>query len=213
MTESTPAAPLGSSPFDGAEPYAPAPPPDPPRAGSWERRTPTDELLPQVYAELRRLADRHLARELPGQTLQPTALAHEAWMRLGGPLAAGWDSRAHFLGAAARAIRRILIERARARGSAKRGGGVHVVPLDLADADAIAREHGPRLDLLALDEALERLGRLDARRVRIVELRFFGGLSEEETAAALGLSTSTVTREWRLARIWLHRELGEGDPS
>jgi RNA polymerase sigma factor (TIGR02999 family) len=165
----------------------------------------TDELLPLVYEELRRLADQFLAGEQPGQTLQPTALVHEAYLRLVGPASASWENRAHFFGAAARAIRRILIERARARRRLRRGEGAR--PLALDDVvDPAAPE--ARLDLLELDEALERLAQIDAQKARIIELRFFGGLSTEETAEALGLSPSTITRDWRFARIWLHRELG-----
>jgi len=164
----------------------------------------TDELLPLVYDELRRLADQHLSAERPGQTLQATALVHEAYLRLVGPASSSWESRAHFFGAAARAIRRILIDRARARNSQRRGAGARPQALDEA-ADLAAPE--PRLDLLELDGALERLAQVDAQKARIVELRFFGGLSTEETAQALGLSPSTVTRDWRFARIWLHREL------
>jgi RNA polymerase sigma factor (TIGR02999 family) len=164
----------------------------------------TDELLPLVYDELRRLADQLLSGEQPGQTLQPTALVHEAYLRLIGPSGASWENRAHFFGAAARAIRRILIERARARRALRHGDGRR--PLDL---DEVADPAAPqaRLDLLELDEALERLARIDAQKARIIELRFFGGLTTEETAEALGLSASTVTRDWRFARIWLHREL------
>jgi RNA polymerase sigma factor (TIGR02999 family) len=176
------------------------------RARQGDRQA-TDELLPLVYEELRRLADRFLSAEQPGQTLQPTALVHEAYLRLVGPASATWENRAHFFGAAARAIRRILIERARARRSLRRGEGQRPLALDEV-GDPAALE--TRLDLLELDEALERLAGLDAQKARIIELRFFGGLSTEETAEALGLSPSTVTRDWRFARIWLHRELGRG---
>jgi RNA polymerase sigma factor (TIGR02999 family) len=176
------------------------------RARQGDRQA-TDELLPLVYEELRRLADRFLSAEQPGQTLQPTALVHEAYLRLVGPASATWENRAHFFGAAARAIRRILIERARARRSLRRGEGQRPLALDEV-GDPAALES--RLDLLELDEALERLAGLDAQKARIIELRFFGGLSTEETAEALGLSPSTVTRGWRFARIWLHRELGRG---
>jgi len=165
----------------------------------------TDELLPLVYDELRCLADRYLAGEEPGQTLQPTALVHEAYLRLVDPASASWENRAHFFGAAARAIRRILIERARARGRLRRGAGQRPLSLDEVVDPAVPEV---RLDLLELDEALERLARIDAQKARIIELRFFAGLSTEETAAALGLSPSSVTRDWRFARIWLHRELG-----
>jgi len=172
-------------------------------------RSATDELFPLVYAELRRLADRHLSREPAGQTLQPTALVHEAYLRLCGDADRGWDSRAHFFGAAARAIRRILIDRARSRRRLRRGGGERAEHLD-HDERAIeiaASVDAPRLDYLALDEALERLAAIDPQAARIVELRFFAGLSPLETARALRISESTEARGWRFARVWLHREL------
>jgi RNA polymerase sigma factor (TIGR02999 family) len=164
-------------------------------------RQATDELLPLVYEELRRLADRFLAAEKRGATLQPTALVHEAYLRLVGSDGAGWENRAHFFGAAARAIRRILVDRARARGGGNR-------PLRL-DTDAPLAEPGPSLDLLALDEALAKLASIDAHKARVVELRFFGGLSVDETAAALGVSASTVDRDWAFARSWLHRAMSD----
>jgi RNA polymerase sigma factor (TIGR02999 family) len=173
----------------------------------------TDELFADVYDELRQLADRLLANERPGQTLQRTALVHEAYLRLAGPPNATWDSRAHFFGSAARAIRRILIDRARARHRLRSEGGGGAMPMDAA-AKVVAEE--PGLDVLELDEALLHLARLDPQKARVVELRFFGGLGVDETAAALGTSPSTVVREWRFARIWLHRELsgnGRGERS
>lgn len=184
------------------------------RSRQGDRRA-TDELFQLVYEELRRLADEFLSREPAGQTLQPTALVHEAYLRLVTPSAASWENRAHFFGAAALAIRRILIDRVRMRRRRRHGDGAR--PVSLQDADlagaAATGVADSRLDLLALDEALERLARLDPQKARVVELRFFGGLTEEETAAALGLSTSTVTRDWRFARIWLHRELNpDGEP-
>ena len=163
----------------------------------------TDELLPLVYEELRQLADRFLAAEKRGATLQPTALVHEAYLRLVGSDQAGWENRAHFFGAAARAIRRILVDRARARRSARRGGDR---PLRL-DTDAPLAGPGPSLDVLALDEALAKLASIDAQKAGVVELRFFGGLSVDETAAALGVSASTVNRDWVFARTWLHRAM------
>ena len=169
----------------------------------------TNELFPLVYDELRRLADRYLSAERPGQTLQPTALVHEAYLRLVGPADVGWENRAHFFGAAARAIRRILIDRARARRRHKRGGGERPLPLEAAAEIAV---DGPSLDVLALDEALQRLAALDEQISRVVELRFFGGLSVEETAGALGVSASTVARLWQFARVWLHREMSSGPP-
>jgi RNA polymerase sigma-70 factor (ECF subfamily) len=164
----------------------------------------TEELFPLVYDELRTLAASFLAHEKAGHTLQPTALVNEAYMRLVGPGDVTWDSRAHFFGAAARAIRRILTDHARSRGRQKRGGGAGRVPLE----DAALVTDGPNLDLLSLDEALTRLSVLDAQKARVVELRFFGGLTEEETARALAVSVSTVTRDWRFARAWLRREMG-----
>lgn len=174
------------------------------RAQAGDRQA-TDELLPLVYKELRRLADRFLAAEKRGATLQPTALVHEAYMRLVGSDETGWENRAHFFGAAARAIRRILVDRARARRTARRGGDR---PLRL-DTEAPLAEPGPTLDVLALDEALAKLTAIDAQKARVVELRFFGGLSVDETAATLGVSASTVDRDWVLARTWLHRAMSD----
>jgi len=171
-------------------------------------RVATNELFPLVYDELRRLADRYLSAEQYGQTLQPTALVHEAYLRLVGPTDIGWESRAHFFGAAARAIRRILTDRARSRRRLKHGSGQRPLPLDEAASVGV---DGLSVDVLALDEALERLSALDAQKARIVDLRFFGGLSVDETAAALGVSPSTVAREWAFSRIWLHREMSAGD--
>jgi RNA polymerase sigma factor (TIGR02999 family) len=159
--------------------------------------------------ELRQLADRFLAAELRSATLQPTALVHEAYLRLVRSNKAGWENRAHFFGAAARAIRRILVDRARARRATRRGGEP---PLRL-DTDALLAEEGPTLDVLALDEALATLGSVDPQKARMVELRFFGGLSVDETAAALGVSPSTVDREWVFARAWLHRAVSPERPA
>ena len=171
-------------------------------------RTATNELFPLVYDEMRKLADRFLSAEHDVQTLQPTALVHEAYLRLVGPSDRGWESRAHFFGAAARAIRRILTDRARSRRRMKRGSGERPLPLDLEET---VGEEGPSLDVLALDESLERLSALDSQKARVVELRFFGGLSVEETALALGISASTVARDWAFARVWLHREMSGGE--
>ena len=170
-----------------------------------------EELLPLVYDELRRLARARMAREpggLAAQTLQPTGLVHEAWMRLVGEDAAAsrWNGRAHFFGAAANAMRRVLVERARRRGRLKRGGAQPHVPFE--DAPAVALPDA--VDLVALDEALDRLATVDPRKARIVTLRYFAGLSIEETAAALDLSLTTVKDEWLLARAILHRELSGG---
>jgi RNA polymerase sigma factor (TIGR02999 family) len=174
------------------------------RAQEGDRQA-TDELLPLVYEELRELADRFLAAEKRGATLQPTALVHEAYLRLVGSDQAGWENRAHFFGAAARAIRRILVDQARARRAARRGGGR---PLRL-DTDAPLAGPEPSLDVLAIDEALAKLATIDAQKARVVELRFFGGLSVDETAASLGVSASTVAREWVFARTWLHRAMSD----
>ncbi|MFN0132883.1 MAG: sigma-70 family RNA polymerase sigma factor [Phycisphaerales bacterium] len=165
------------------------------------------ELLPVVYEELRRLAKARIAREPIGQTLQPTALVHEAYLRLVGDADVRWQNRGHFFGAAAQAMRRILVERARHRGRLKRGGGMGRVEL----TDAMAVEP-PATDLLALDEALTRLEAYDKRKSDVVMLRYFAGLTIEETSAALGLSAATVKNEWTFARTWLHRELSKAEP-
>jgi RNA polymerase sigma factor (TIGR02999 family) len=184
-----------------------------------------DQLLPLVYEELRVLARQRLSREGAGLTLQPTALVHEAYLRLlGEPLTSNdgsatpssrWNSRGHFFAAAAQAMRRILTERARRVASIKRGGGAH--PLDLADLDASQPEalaNGHTIDvidqreqLISLDRALQTLEQRDPRKARIVMLRFFAGLSIEQTAAAMDLSIATVKNEWRFARAWLHSEM------
>jgi RNA polymerase sigma factor (TIGR02999 family) len=161
-----------------------------------------DHLAPLVYNELRRLAAAYMRRERPGQTLQPTALVHEAYMRLaraGTP----WHDKRHFVGIAARSMRQILVERARARGAQKRWAGLNRVSL----SDSLAAATDPEPMLPALDEALTRLEAIDAEQARIVELRFFAGLSIEETADALDISPATLKRRWALARAWLFREL------
>lgn len=162
-----------------------------------------EALTPLVYGELRRLAERQMRCERPDHTLQATALVHEAYLRLAGPASPDWQDRAHFFAVAARLMRRILVDHARARRFAKRGGGAVRVSLD--EAAALWEERAG--DLVALDEALERLGALDPLGQRIVELRFFGGLSVEESAEALGVSPAAVKRGWRSARAWLHAEL------
>jgi RNA polymerase sigma factor (TIGR02999 family) len=160
-------------------------------------------LLPAVYEELRRLAAAELRRERPGHTLQPTALAHEAYLRLVDQRDVTWQNRAHFLGLAAQAMRRILVDHARRRRAEKRGGDAVRVTMDESDLPAAPTP------VLAdeLDTALEDLARLEPRHARIVELRFFGGLTIEETAEVVGVSPATVKRDWILARAWLHREL------
>lgn len=159
--------------------------------------------MPLVYDELRRLAARYIARERPGQTLQATALVNEAFVRLVGEKARGFENRAHFLAIAALSMRQILVQRARARRAAKRGGAPERVTLD----EAMLPSHGPGVDVLALDEALTRLAALDPTQAKLVELRYFGGLTIEETAGALRLSPATIKREWAMARAWLKQEL------
>jgi RNA polymerase sigma factor (TIGR02999 family) len=168
----------------------------------------TNELFPLVYEELRRLAASLLASERPGHTLQPTALVHEAYVRLVGPGETTWQNRAHFFGAAARAIRRILTDYARARAREKRGAQPQRVPL----SESIAAVEPPEsLDFLALDEALTRLAELDAQAARLVELRFYGGLSVEESAEAMEISPRTAARLWEFARLWLFSQIDGRD--
>ncbi len=162
-----------------------------------------DSLLPIVYQELRRLAAGYLRRERPGQTLQPTALVHEAYLRLMKDRPGRWQNRAHFCAIAAHSMRQILIERARARGAAKRGGARQRITLD----EGLVAGGDRSIDLIALDEALQRLAELDPDQARLVELRFFGGLTVEETAEALDISPATVKRHWTVAKAWLSREL------
>ena len=166
------------------------------------------ELLPALYAELRGLAAALTARLPPGQTLQPTALVHEAYLRLVGGRDPGWEGRRHFFGAAARAMREILIEQARRKGSRKHGGAARRVEL----SEGLALIEPPADDLLALDEAIEKLQAHQPHLAEIVLLRYYTGLSVEETAGVLGASVRTVYRDWRHARTWLALELGE-DPT
>lgn len=161
------------------------------------------DLLPLVYEELRKLARVRLGAEAPGQTLQPTALVHEAYLRLVGDSALHWNSRGHFFASAALAMRRILVERARHRKRMKHGGGRKRV--ELGD-HAMSTEPDP-LDMLALDEALDQLASIDERKSSVVMLRYFAGLTLEETAAALGISLATVKTDWSFARAWLHRAI------
>jgi RNA polymerase sigma factor (TIGR02999 family) len=165
-----------------------------------------EQLFPIVYRELRQIAARKLRSERDGHTLCTTALVHEAWLELTKLNRVQWQNRAHFLAVAAQAMRRILIDYAVARRRFKRGGGLTIESLDGGDALAIAQERGD--DLMALDEALKRLAVLSARQARVVECRFYGGMSIEETADALSVSPATVKREWATARAWLNRELG-----
>jgi RNA polymerase sigma factor (TIGR02999 family) len=165
----------------------------------------SEELLPLVYGELRRLASRRLAREKPGQTLQATALVHEAYLRLvGGQGGPGWENRGHFLAAAAEAMRRILIDNARRKRAEKHGGRFERRDLDDVEIEAPA----PSDDLLALDVALTKLEAEDPVKAQLVKLRFFAGLTEEDAAIALGLSRASAQRSWRYAKAWLLVELG-----
>ena len=167
-----------------------------------------ERLLRAVYAELHRQAVRAMRRESPDHTLQPTALVHEAYLRLVDQRRVEWQSRAHFFGIAARVMRRILVDHARGRLSAKRGGGMRRISLGENIPAASGGGSNDSADILALHEAIERLAALDAEQARLVELRYFGGLTIEETAEAVGISPATVKREWAIARAWLRRELG-----
>lgn len=162
-----------------------------------------DRLLPLVYEELRRLAARKMSGEAPGQTLQPTVLVHEAWLRLVGRDDPKFKGRAHFFAAAAEAMRQILIDRARRKRSLKRGGGAPNVNLEQVDVAARADDE----TLLLIDEALEKLAREDARAAELVKLRFFAGLTNEEAARALGISERSAKRYWTFARAWLYRQI------
>jgi RNA polymerase sigma factor (TIGR02999 family) len=173
-----------------------------PNAGAPQR---AEELLPLLYEELRALARARLAREAPGQTIQATVLVHEAYLRLVGDRDPGWNGRRHFFGAAALAMRRILVEQARRKARLRHGGGRAKEDLDEQAAAAI---EAPRADLVALDEALCRLEAQDPRKGQIVNLRYFAGLSAEHTAEALGVSLGTVEREWRFIKAWLQEQLG-----
>ena len=169
-------------------------------------RTRLDELVPTLYADLRRIAERSMRKERAGHVLDPPALVSEAYLRLAEQSRTEWRSREHVLAAAAQVMRRILVDHARNRGAQKRGGDAEELPLDETTAAALATAEDD-VDLGALDEALARLAQLDAQAVRIVELRYFAGLTLEETAAVLDVSTATVKRDWAMARAWLYREL------
>ena|SRR5581483_1712469 len=164
-----------------------------------------DQLMPAVYDELRRLAHYHLQRERRGHTLQTSALVNEAYLRLIDQHRVEWQNRAHFFGIASQLMRRILVDHARSRHVAKRGGGARHVPLD----EAIVVSAQRAADVLALDEALTALAAIDQRKSRIVEMRFFGGLSIAETAEVLAVSPGTIMRDWTLAKAWLHREISK----
>jgi len=166
-------------------------------------REAASELMPIVYDELRKLAGRYMRRERTDHTLQATALVHEAYLKLVQQQEANWQSRAHFFGIAAQVMRHILIDHARGHTSEKRGGGKRPVPLE----EALIFTPEKSLELLRLDESLQRLAELDPRQGRVVELRFFGGLTVEETADVLGVSPKTVKREWSMAKAWLHGDM------
>lgn len=190
-----------------------SPPPDPPpnatrllQAWGQGDQAAFEELIPLVHEELRRLAQRELRRERPGHSLQATALVNEAYLRLIDLNRIEWHDRAHFFAMAARMMRRILVDSARARGNQKRGGGAPRVSLD----EALQVSKTPGCDLVALDDALKTLGAMDPRKAQVVEMRFFGGLTVEESAAALHVSVDTVMRDWRVAKVWLLRELCRG---
>ena len=166
-------------------------------------RAALESLVPAVYRELRRMTARYLRRERNQHTLQPTALVHEAFLKLVGQRDVRWQNRAHFFGVAAQLMRRVLVDYARERAAGKRGGGVGRLPLE----DSMAIGVSNHIDIIAVDDALNRLATVDPDQVRLVELRFFGGLTIEETAEVLGWSSASVKREWAIARAWLHREI------
>jgi RNA polymerase sigma factor (TIGR02999 family) len=167
-----------------------------------------DRLIALVYKELHALAHRYMAGEQPDATLQTTALVNELYVRLVDVRRIGWTGRTHFFAVCAQLLRRVLVDEARSRKAAKRGAQAVHVPVD----ENLIPSPEPPVDVLALDDALDRLAAFDARKSRVVELRFFGGLDVEETAAALDVSPQTVLRDWRLAKVWLFRELSGGDP-
>ncbi len=168
------------------------------------RKVAAEQLLPIVYDQLRKIAQKRISEEHPGHTLQATALVHEAYLRLVGDQDPGWANRAHFFKAAADAMRRILIDHARKRGRIKRGGDQKRVTISVAD---LAYTENPE-EILALDEAIQRLESQDPEMAEVVRLRFYAGLSVEETANALGVSRTTVKRDWSVAKVWLYRQLG-----
>ncbi len=174
------------------------------------RRDALEQLLPLVYEDLRRQAAGYMRREAVGHALQPTALVHEAYLRLIDQRRVKWRNRAHFFGVAASMMRRVLIDEARARQAEKRGEGWERVTLSQVDAAAAA---APGIDVLALQQSLEHLATFDARKERIVELRYFGGLTIEETAEVMGMSEATVVREWTIAKAWLRADLSKSAQS
>jgi RNA polymerase sigma factor (TIGR02999 family) len=176
------------------------------RAWSDGEKGALERLIPLMEGELRRLARMYMAHERRGHTLQPTALVNEAFLRLTGAQRVRWQDRAHFLGISARLMRRVLVDHARSRGYRKRGGGTQLVTLN----EGLVAAPEPAVGVVALDRALEKLAAVDPRQSRVIELRFFGGLTVEETAEVLHVSPDTVKRDWRLAKLWLLRDL-EGD--
>jgi len=166
-----------------------------------------EQLMPLVFEELHRVARRYMSGERPGHTLQTTALVNETYLRLVNSDGANWEGRTHFFGVCAQMMRRILVDWTRARQALKRGGEARALDLD---SEALAMVHQPGTDLVALDDALSALSAIDARKGRVVELRFFGGLSVKETAEILGISPETVQRDWKMAKSWLRRELTGG---
>jgi RNA polymerase sigma factor (TIGR02999 family) len=168
-----------------------------------------DSLVSLLYPELHRIAAFYIRNESQGQTLQCTALVHEAYLRLVGRSGSDWKNRAHFIGVAAQIMRTLLVDRARARATAKRGMGALTLSLD----ESIDAPSSPNFDLVAIDEALTALSRFDPQQGRIVELRFFGGLTNEEAAEFLGVSESTIKRDWKIAKAWIFRELTDGGAS
>ena len=164
-----------------------------------------DKLMPLIYAELRRMAHRYMSRERPGHTMQTTALVNEAYLRLVNHEAVHWQNRAHFFAIAAQVMRHILVDHARSHAYAKRGGGTQTISLD--EAMVVSQERAA--EVVALDEVLKELAEIDPQQSRIVELRFFGGLTIEETAVVIGLSPATIKREWSTARAWLYHELAK----
>jgi RNA polymerase sigma-70 factor (ECF subfamily) len=182
------------------------------RSANADEGAKADALMPQVYDELRRLAANYMRHERPGQTLQATALVHEAFLRLSKEKNQPWKNRTHFLAIAALSMRQILVQRARARNAEKRGGGADKIALD----ESVIADRAPTtpegVDVLALDAALEKLAALDPQQAKIVELRYFGGLTVDEAAEALEISPATVKRHWTVARAWLHKELKPVSP-
>jgi len=177
-------------------------------AWSQGQSTALDELMPLVHKELKRLAHHYMAGQRPGHTLQTTALVNEAYLRLVDCSRVGWQDRAHFFAVSAQLMRRILVDFARSRGYLKRGRGVR--PLSLEKAPDIFQQTDP--NVVALDDALNALAAIDERKSQVIELRFFGGMTAEETAEVLKVSPDTVLRDWKLAKVWLHRELSRESP-